>query len=87
MRGRRKWRTMMLPLTQRGGELAGIPLRVAGEDEVGGGGQHFEAERGQFLHKAFAALHDGQPGDLEVRVVLHRRDGAGDGEAVERDRS
>jgi hypothetical protein len=37
---------------QRGGEFAGASrLRMAGEDEVGGGGQHLEAERGEILHQ------------------------------------
>jgi hypothetical protein len=45
MRGALKWRTMMRALAQFQRRFLGIVPGMAGEDEIGGRGQHLEAER------------------------------------------
>jgi hypothetical protein len=58
MRGSLKWRTMMLRRRSASADFSRIVPRMAGEDEVGGRGQHLEAEP-SVRHQLFAGGDDG----------------------------
>ncbi len=65
------------------GEFAGIALWVAGEDEVGGGGQDFKAQGGHFCGQLLAGGDNRCAGLLEVGFVFYRRHCANNRQAVE----
>jgi len=69
---------------QCGGELCGIVPGVARKDEVGGRGQHLEAQRAQALDQRRACGDDLATAFLKMRLVLHRGQRAGQRQAVER---
>ena len=72
------------PLAQSGGQRGRVVLRMAHEQEVGGGRQHLEAEAGQFAGQPFAAGHHPAPGLVEPLAVAHRGGGAHQRQPVQR---
>ena len=73
-----------LAFAQLGGELRGVVLRVAGENEVCRRGQNLKAKCFKIIDQYAAAVHYRVPGFFQVFLVVHGCRCAGDGDAVER---
>src|SRR5262249_37938727 len=67
----------------RGRELRAAVAGMARKDEVRNGRQDLEAQLGEAAHQRFAVRDDACARLRKPRVVLDRRDRAGDGEAIE----
>src|SRR5512139_4058043 len=72
------------PFAQARGQFGAVMQGMAGEDEVGTRGQHLEAESFHIAHQPGARPHHLRAHLLEIRVVFHRSQRTGLGEAVER---
>ncbi|OIQ73685.1 hypothetical protein GALL_446770 [mine drainage metagenome] len=72
------------PAAQGLGDLGARPRAMAGEDEIGGGGQHLEADVLQAPGHPSAGGDDAREVGLEVRFVRDGGQGAGLGGSAER---